>query len=167
MEDGLARIDRTLAEVFANLPNRPISWVAKFIIQPLGVMRHGPSDDLARECAELLLAPSATRDRLTSGLHLGKPGDAAATLEEAFSLSVLTQVARDKMREAKIADPQTALASGILTSEEAARIAAYQRVVARVIAVDDFTPEDLALHSSHPAGGEEDRTQTTRRLGAN
>lgn len=167
MEDGLARIDRTLAEVFANLPNRPIAWVASFIIQPLGVMRHGPSDDLARECAELLHAPSATRDRLTSGLHLGKPGDAAATLEEAFSLSVLTQVARDKMREAKIADPQTALASGILTSEEVARIAAYQRVVARVIAVDDFASEDLALHSSHPADGEEDRTQTTRRLGAN
>lgn len=165
LEDGLARIDRTLAEVFANLPNRPIAWLAWFVIQPLGVGRHGPSDRLAQECAELLLAPSATRDRLTSGLHLGKPGDAVAALEEAFSLSVLTQPARDKMREARISNPETALAGGIVTSEEAEKISEYQRAVARVVAVDDFAPEDLALHSSHPGAGEEDGADTTRRFG--
>lgn len=165
MADGLARIDRNLAEVFANLPNRLIGLVAKLIIQPLGVRRHGPSDDLARECAELLLAPSATRDRLTSGLHPGKAGDAVAVLEEAFSLSVLTQTARDRMREAKIAAPETALASGLLTSEEAARIGDYQRLLARVVAVNDFASEELALHTSRRAEGQEDDPRTTRRLG--
>lgn len=154
MADGLARIDRRFAEVFANLPNRPIAWLARLVVQPFGAAVRGPKDRLAIECAELLLAPSATRDRLTSGLHLGVTGDAVANLEEAFSLAVLTQAARDRMRKAGTAEAEVAAANGTIGAEDAKLIAGYRKALARVVAVDDFAPEDLALH---PAEKEEPR----------
>lgn len=154
MADGLARIDRRFAEVFANLPNRPIAWLARLVVQPFGAAVRGPKDRLAIECAELLLAPSATRDRLTSGLHLGVTGDAVANLEEAFSLAVLTQAARDRMRKAGTAEAEVAAANGTIGAEDAELIAGYRKALARVVAVDDFAPEDLALH---PAEKEEPR----------
>ncbi|MBA4208374.1 MAG: acyl-CoA dehydrogenase [Parvibaculum sp.] len=154
MADGLARIDRRFAEVFANLPNRPIAWLARLVVQPFGAAVRGPKDRLAIECAELLLAPSVTRDRLTSGLHLGVTGDAVANLEETFSLAVLTQAARDRMRKAGTAEAEVAAANGTIGAEDAKLIAGYRKALARVVAVDDFAPEDLALH---PAEKEEPR----------
>lgn len=150
MEDGLASIDRSFGEVFANLPNRFFAAFTRFIIQPLGAARRGPKDKLTMQCAELLLAPSDARDRLTSGLYLGGGDDAVALLERAFTLSVLTEKARERMRKASIEDPETAIASGELTNEEAKQIWEYRKVLARVIAVDDFAPENLALHPAQP-----------------
>lgn len=151
MEESFATIDLRFAEVFANLPNRFVAALAKLIVQPLGPRRRGPDDRLTMQCAEILLAPSTTRDRLTSGLYLGRGDDAVATLERAFSLSVLTEKAREKMRTAKIDNPETALASGYITAEDVAMIAELKEAVARVVAVDDFAPEDLALHATAAA----------------
>ncbi|MDO9125750.1 MAG: acyl-CoA dehydrogenase, partial [Parvibaculum sp.] len=86
MEESFSTIDQRFAEVFANLPNRFVAAIAKLIVQPLGPRRRGPDDRLAMRCAEILLAPSTTRDRLTSGLYLGRGDDAVSTLERAFSL---------------------------------------------------------------------------------
>ncbi|GMV61846.1 MAG: acyl-CoA dehydrogenase [Parvibaculum sp.] len=155
MEEGLATIDRRFAELFANLPNRFAAGLCKFLIQPLGPHRHGPRDKVAVRCAEILMAPSATRDRLTSGLHRGRGNDAIATLERAFSLSVLTEKSRDAMRKAAIDDPETAVATGNITAAEAEQVAEYRKAVAAVIAVDDFAPEELALHGM---GGEQRET---------
>ncbi|MEP0707640.1 MAG: acyl-CoA dehydrogenase [Parvibaculum sp.] len=148
MADGLATIDRSFAEVFANLPNRFFAAIARFVIQPLEAGRRGPKDRLTMQCAELLLAPSETRDRLTSGLYLGRGEDAVATLEEAFALSVLTERARETMRKAGIDEPETAVANGDITNEEAAQISNYRAVLARVVAVDDFAPAELSLHAT-------------------
>jgi acyl-CoA dehydrogenase len=65
MESGFATIEARLDEIFANFPNRPVAWMLRFLLLPLGPRRRGPSDRLTDACAELLLAPSATRDRLT------------------------------------------------------------------------------------------------------
>ncbi|PKQ08770.1 MAG: acyl-CoA dehydrogenase [Alphaproteobacteria bacterium HGW-Alphaproteobacteria-12] len=147
METGFATIDTRLAEIFENLPNRVIAALGKFIIQPFGPHRRGPGDNLAMQCADILLAPSATRDRLTSGLYGGRSGEPLAKLERAFSLTILTGRAREKMRAAKIDNPETAVASGYITAGEAARIEELREAVADVTAVDDFAPEDLVLHA--------------------
>jgi acyl-CoA dehydrogenase len=71
-----------------------------------------------------------------------------ATLEEAFALSVLTERARETMRKAGIDEPETAVANGDITNEEAAQISNYRAVLARVVAVDDFAPAELSLHAT-------------------
>ena len=146
MEEGLATIDRRFAELFANLPNRFVAGLCKFLIQPLGPRRYGPKDKITVRCAEILMAPSATRDRLTSGLHRGRGNDAVAALERAFSLSVLTEKPRDAMRKAAIDNPETAVATGDITAAEAEQVAEYRKAVAAVVAVDDFAPGDIAFH---------------------
>ena len=67
-EDGFATIETALDEMFANFPNRPAAWLLRFLMLPFGVARRGPPDRLTQACAEILLEPSATRDRLTSDI---------------------------------------------------------------------------------------------------
>jgi len=148
VDTGLATIDRRFAELFANLPNRLVAALCKVIIQPFGARTCGPKDKVTMECAEILMTPSATRDRLTDGLHLGQEGDAVAKLEHAFSLSVLTSKAREAMRKAHVRDPEAAVANGDITAADAQQIADYRKAVAEIIAVDDFSPGELALHST-------------------
>ena len=40
--------------MLANFPNRFVALFLKLIVQPLGIRRHGPHDDLTRQCAEIL-----------------------------------------------------------------------------------------------------------------
>jgi len=59
------------------------------------------------------------------------------------------------MRKAAIDDPETAVATGNITAAEAEQVAEYRKAVAAVVAVDDFAPEELALHGM---GGEQHET---------
>src|SRR6202012_260209 len=64
---GSARIETPFDEVFANLPNAIAGWLLRFAILPLGPNVRGPSDRQVRQCADILLTPNATRDRLVEG----------------------------------------------------------------------------------------------------
>ena len=87
MEQGFATIEARFDEIFANFPNRPVAWLLRFLLLPLGPRRRGPSDRLTQACADILLAPSATRDRLTVDIFHGTGDDGLARLERAFGLS--------------------------------------------------------------------------------
>lgn len=141
--DGLKTIDQRFQQVLANFPNRPVAWFLKFIIQPLGVRQHGPADALTRQCADILLEPSAARDRLTSGLYLGDDDGGIARLERAFKLVTEAEPAAKKMHNAKIRDWQIAWQKGIITEAEAKQMEEVHEAVSKAIDVDDFSPEEL------------------------
>jgi acyl-CoA dehydrogenase len=141
--DGLKTIDQRFQQVLANFPNRPVAWFLKFIIQPLGVSQHGPADALTRQCADILLEPSAARDRLTSGLYLGDDDGGIARLERAFKLVTEAEPAAKKMHDAKIRDWQIAWQKGIITEAEAKQMEEVHEAVSKAIDVDDFSPEEL------------------------
>ncbi|MEL4474627.1 acyl-CoA dehydrogenase domain-containing protein, partial [Shewanella algae] len=44
MASGFKTIENRFAEILANLPNRPVAWLLKFLIQPFGARVTGPSD---------------------------------------------------------------------------------------------------------------------------
>lgn len=141
--DGLKTIDQRFQQVLANFPNRPVAWFLKFIIQPLGVRQHGPADALTRQCADILLEPSAARDRLTSGLYLGDDDGGIARLERAFKLVTEAEPVAKKMHDAKIRDWQIAWQKGIITEAEAKQMEEVHEAVSKAIDVDDFSPEEL------------------------
>ncbi|MDP6706963.1 MAG: acyl-CoA dehydrogenase [Alphaproteobacteria bacterium] len=141
---GIATIEVRFAEVLDNLPNRPAAWAAKFLAQPLGPRRRGPSDALVLQCADLLLAPSESRDRLTANLFLGAGDDGVALLERAFDLEVEVDPLRRKLRRVGNENLDEAVEQGLVTEAEAKRLAEADRAVAAVIEVDDFAPEDLS-----------------------
>ena len=147
-EDSLAKIARSLDEVLANMPNRFAAFFLRFLTQP-GGSRRGPSDELTQECAELLLTPSPTRDRLTRGVHAVAGDSALKTLEEAFALVVETEPLRRKLRDADIA-AEDAVDKGILSEEEVRLLGQAEDLVGRVIAVDDFDPSEIVRDDHKP-----------------
>lgn len=140
-QHSLAKIDRTLDEVLTNFPNRPAAFFLRAITLP-GHARSGPSDELTRECAELLLAPSPTRDRISEGVRAVEGQGALAGLEAAFALVVETAPLRKKLREQKQTIAQ-GLEAGTISEAEAGRLREADTAVAKVIAVDSFEPREI------------------------
>src|ERR1700680_1442478 len=68
MEASFATIAIRFDEIIANFPVRPVAWLLRFLIQPLGPCRRGPSDRVTDRCAEIITNPSAARNRLTVDL---------------------------------------------------------------------------------------------------
>ncbi|CAM4186117.1 Acyl-coenzyme A dehydrogenase [Bordetella muralis] len=143
MEDGCARLETRFDQVLANLPKRPLAWVLRAIVLPVRLNR-GPSDALTRECADLLLAPSPTRDRLIANLQRGEGDDVLAQLERAFALVNAVQPLHDKLKREGVRDWREAHRGGAITDEQARQIEAAEEAVRRVVAVDDFEPGAFA-----------------------
>ncbi len=141
-EGGFERIRAALDEATANFPVR---WAGRFLRAATlcGGARGGPSDDLTRACARLLLEPSATRERIVSGIHGGCAGDALAALNDAFARVTETEPLRRRLKESG-ESPAEARASGTLSAEEADALDAAEAAVAEVVKVDAFAPEEIA-----------------------
>ena len=146
MQTGFAAIETRLDEILANLPSRPAAWLLRFVLLPFGVRRRGPSDRVTQACAEILLVPSGTRERLTADIAHGVGDDGLARLERAFELTVAAQPLRDRLQHAHVRDVEEALARHLINAAEAAQLRAAAEAVAAAVAVDDFSPQELSAH---------------------
>jgi acyl-CoA dehydrogenase len=144
LESGFATIEARFDEIFANFPNRPAAWMLRVLLLPLGPRRRGPPDRLTQACAEILLASSDTRDRLTVDIFHGGGDNGVTRLERAFELVVATQPVRDRMRKVHMRDADQALRQGLISEADAARLHAAAEAVTAACAVDDFAPEALS-----------------------
>jgi acyl-CoA dehydrogenase len=151
MHSGFKTIENRFAEIIANFPNRFVSGLLKFIVQPFGARVLGPSDLTVHCCALLLLEPGAARDRLTPDLSHVDDDRGLARLEKAFMLVTSAEDIARRMRTAKIRDWKEAVAKGVITQAEGEQIAAAQAAARLVIEVDDFAPEELSPHYKKPA----------------
>ena len=148
METSSATIETRLDEILANLPMRPVAWLLRFMLLPFGVRRRGPSDRLTQACAGLLLAPSATRDRLTAGIFHGTGDNGIARLERAFELTIAAAPLHERLHRAKIRDIEAARRQDVINDSEAAALHAAAQAVAEAVAVDDFAPEEITRRQS-------------------
>ncbi len=144
MASGFKTIENRMAEILANLPNRFVARLLKFVVQPFGARVLGPSDRVVHQCAQIILEPSAARDRLTTDLSHVEDDGGCARLEKAFLLVTAAEDARKKMRAARLDDRSEAVRKGVITQSEADKLAAAHDAVAKVIEVDDFSPEALS-----------------------
>src|SRR5262249_48579732 len=97
MEAGFATMEARFDSIFANFPSRPVAWLLRFLVLPLGLNQRGPSDRLTRACAEILLNPSATRERLTVDIFHGTGDAGLPPLQRAFTRVVATQPLPDRL----------------------------------------------------------------------
>jgi acyl-CoA dehydrogenase len=116
---------------------------------PLGMPTFAPGDRLGHQVAAILLAPSAVRDWLTSGIFtpadsdepLGRLDDA---LHKVIAAEPIEKKLRDTVKGKQIAagsDEQMLLEGvriGVITAGEAEIIAVSQAARREVIRVDDF-----------------------------
>src|SRR4051812_16138181 len=144
MASGFRTIENRFAEILANLPNRFVAMVLKFVIQPFGARVTGPSDRVVHQCAQLVLEPSAARDRLTADLSHVDDDGGVARLERAFLLVTAAEDIFKRMRAARLHDWKEAVKKGVITQADSEKLQAAHEAVAKVIEVDDFAPEALS-----------------------
>jgi len=156
--DAMFKAQTAFEGVISNFPNRLIAAVMRAIVFPLGRPYVIPSDKLGHDVAKLLLEPSATRDRLTAGMHLPTTGEdpvslveraLAATLEAEPIEARIRAAAKEGRFDAKLPPAagvlellERARAASVVTAAEAATVVQARDLVAKVIRVDDF-PQDL------------------------
>jgi acyl-CoA dehydrogenase len=144
MASGFRTIENRFAEILANLPNRFVAVVLKFLIQPFGARVLGPSDAVVHRCAQLVLEPSEARDRLTPNLSHVDDDRGVARLEKAFLLVTAAEDIAKRLRAAHLHDWREAVKQGVITQAEGEQLEAAHAAVAQVIEVDDFAPEELS-----------------------
>jgi len=144
MANGFKTIENRLAEILGNLPNRFVAVLLKFVLQPWGARVLGPTDRVVHECAQLILEPSAARERLTPDLSHVDDDRGVARLEKAFALYVASEDVRKRLHAAHIHDWNDGVKKGVITQAEGEKFAAAHDAVMKVIEVDDFAPGALS-----------------------
>jgi acyl-CoA dehydrogenase len=164
--DAMFKAQNAFEGVISNFPNRAIASIARRVVFPLGRPYAVPSDRLGHEVASLLIAPSATRDRLTANVFIGKDDDdPVGLIERALAATVAAEPGLAKVRlaikegrlDGHVAPDaeggelsRRALAAGVIDAAEAQLLSAHEALVARVVAVDDFD-RDLGASLLLPA----------------
>ncbi|MCX7561234.1 acyl-CoA dehydrogenase [Sulfitobacter sp. F26204] len=140
--EAFKRIQTALDDVIVNLPARWAAWVLRFLTWPAGTER-GPNDRLIAECSDLLYHPSETRDRIVGTVHQGCDRNGVLLLNRCYAKVTAMEPVTKRLRDAK-KTPQQALEAGILSDAEMKDINEMNELISQVIAVDEYTPEELA-----------------------
>src|SRR5258706_11585049 len=95
------RAQNAFEGVISNFPNRFIAAALRRIVFPLGRPYVVPSDAIGHEVAQLLIEPSAARDRLTAGIYIGAADDdPVGLIERALAATLAAEPVEAKLRSA-------------------------------------------------------------------
>ena len=153
----LYKTQEQLHGLLRNFPNRIVAALLRFAIFPRGRTYSAPSDELGQQIVELIINPTATRERLTENAYKtiepGNPlGLLQQTLEYAERIKPIERRVFDAHRAGDIEADDTpgqiveAERKGIITAAEAEDLRAFDRKVMDVTGVDDFDPSELGRH---------------------
>jgi acyl-CoA dehydrogenase len=151
----LYEIQQTFTDFFQNFPNKWAAGLFKLIIFPFGKNFAKPTDKSVYQVAQLFMAPSPSRDRVTQGVYTGATEhNAVALVQDALLKSllsepvekVLQQAMRDKLITGiTLTDQANAACHQLIISNQEMQLVVQAELARhKVIAVDDFAPEELA-----------------------
>ncbi len=166
-QNALHRFYASLGRVISNFPNPAVAVLMRLCVFPLGNNVRPAKDRRAKQIVALVLEPTATRDRLTREVFISRDlNEATGVLEAAFLKVIETEETNHKLERAIrqgtvhrflgndfIAE---AVQKGIVTPQEGEQLRERERLVAKVIAVDHFDPDEITGksaigHNSRPA----------------
>lgn len=151
LAQSVCTIEQRLSDILRNFPVPALGMLLRLVVFPLGRRQHAPSDKLGQRVAALLLEPSATLNRLSTGLYISRDRfEAAGALEYAFLRVDDTEHIARKLRQAvkngtlREESPEAGLRAGVLTPGEAQLLQEANEAVRDVIRVDDFSWQEMA-----------------------
>ena len=139
-----------------NFPNRPLAAFMRLLIFPRGLTYFPPSDRLGRDIVDLIMNPTAARERLTQHIYKTQASNnPLGLLQEALGLATMAESLEKRVRVEGVKTGRVtaldlpgriaeALHLGILNGAEAAVLRDYDAKVSDLIHVDDFAPHELA-----------------------
>jgi acyl-CoA dehydrogenase len=150
----LYKTQEQLHGLLRNFPNRVVAAVLRFAIFPRGRTYSAPSDELGQQIVELIINPTATRERLTAGAYKTiEPGNQIGLLQQVMEyaerIKPIERRVFDARRSGEIDADDTpgqiseAERKGIITAAEAEDLREFDRRVMEVTGVDDFDPSEL------------------------
>jgi acyl-CoA dehydrogenase len=138
-----------------NFPNRPLAALMRLLIFPRGLTYFAPSDRLGRSIADLIVNPSAARERMSRHIYKTQAANnPLGLLQEALILSTMAESLEKRLRVDGVktgritaldlpSQISQAVALNILSEAEAAVLRDYDAKVSHLIGVDDFAPQEL------------------------
>jgi acyl-CoA dehydrogenase len=150
----LYRAQQALLAIYWKLPLRPLGWLLRCLIFPLGKPCSPPSDSLIHQTATVLLSENASRDRLTHGIYINhNPDDATGRIELAFKAVLAAAPIEAKIRLAQKLKQlpkqeishviDQALYQKMITQAEYDLLMKAEQARFAAISVDDFSDGDL------------------------
>ncbi|WP_348672972.1 acyl-CoA dehydrogenase [uncultured Abyssibacter sp.] len=170
LDDLCHGIEDSLDGVLNHLPMRPVMWGLRLVIFPLGRRARAAGDDNNRSVSKLMMEPAASMDRLAHAVYkpdsvehpLGVLRKALTAVLETEKLE-LKLVKAYKAGELKHPHPRErideAKTAGLISADEAKALIATWDLVAEVVAVDEFTTEDMQAGRSVTARGEKPKAK--------
>lgn len=151
----LFEIQERFDEIIKNFPNRWMAFLLRALIFPLGQHFAKPSDRLNHKIAQLLMAPTESRQRLTAGAFVSLVKEnILSDVQDALIKTIASEPIEKLIKTAKhdgnitgytfMEQAQSALDKKIITVEQFDIYMQAEEARKKVIAVDDFTSEDLA-----------------------
>jgi acyl-CoA dehydrogenase len=147
-QDSLYVMQQALEGVLRNFPSRPMGWLMRLVVMPLGRPYAPASDHLGHQVANLLLQPSDARDRLTRNAFTSQdPKDPVGRMEHALKQTLASEPVEEKLQTGlkKRLTPANYLAlveeaakQNVLDQREAALLRDTHAVVRDAIDVDEF-----------------------------
>jgi len=147
-QDSLYAMQQALEGLLRNFPSRPMGWLMRLVVLPLGRPYTPASDKLGHKVADLLLQPSDARDRLTRNAFTSTdPNDPVGRMEHALKQTLASEPVEEKLQAGlkKRLTPANYLslveqgtAKNVLSSEEAKLLRDTHAVVRDAIDVDEF-----------------------------
>jgi acyl-CoA dehydrogenase len=148
----LFEIQRAFDGLLQNLPNRPIAWIMRWMVFPLGQHFKAPDDKLGHQIATLLIYPGEARERLTEGMYQPQASDEPLQrIEDALHKVIAAEPIEKRLRD-KMPDYeqdyhglegllQAAVKQAIISEQEAETVRTADAARRDVIQVDDFGPD--------------------------
>ncbi len=148
----LFEIQERFDEIFKNFPNPTLAWILKVLVFPLGERFSKPRDKVNRKIAQLLMAPTETRERLSAGAFLSPiKTNVMGDFQDALIKTIASEPVEKIIKDAKknldgyttIEQAHSALAKNIITPEQFDIFMQANDARMKVIMVDDFAPDEL------------------------
>lgn len=151
----LFEIQERFDEVIQNFPNRIVAGFLRVLIFPLGKHFTKAKDRYNHKIAQLLIAPTSTRQRLATGAFLTPVkenvlADIQNALVKTIAAEPIEKIIKSAFKEGSIEgytmpeQAQSALDKKLITLEQFDIFVEANEARKKVIAVDDFDSKDLA-----------------------
>jgi len=150
----LYTIQQKVDELLKNFPARWLRGLLRILIFPLGKNFSKPSDKLSHKVAQLMMDQTSSRYRLTEGAFVtAVEGNMPGLLEEALTKTIAAEPIEKTLKIAVgegllehgnvLALARQAFAKEMITRDQLEIVLQAEEARQRVIAVDDFSSEDL------------------------
>ncbi|WP_297927810.1 acyl-CoA dehydrogenase [Metallibacterium sp.] len=152
--ESIWRLQNALDGVIRNFPIRPVAWLLRALVFPLGRREVPPSDRLGRRVAAAITAPGPARAAVLEWCYLTPtPNHPVGRLHALLPDVVAAEPIERKLQKALktgaikahdyLAQVDEAARQGVLSAAEAALLRHVREAGAEFITVDDFDPADL------------------------